>query len=188
MVIQIFFSYFLLLRAITLSIWSLGLISSWTPSWCSSLQNWLSLNVSFLMWPNKESNKNLQHHRFKVVTDGLASLNAHEKKMRWPMPTKTKSHKPWNWLNLMQEYVLNWQRCWWPILNAQEKKWDDQATKTKRNKSWSQLQTNARVSETFCQTYGAYIPKWDWNKCIIIWIHQKITPKTNQAHYNWTID
>ena len=25
-------------------------------------------------------------------------------------------------------------------LNAQEKKWDDQATKTKRNKSWSQLQ------------------------------------------------
>ena len=75
-------------------------------------------------------------------------------------------------------------------LNAQEKKWDDQATKTKRNKSWSQLQTNARVSETFCQTYGMYIPKGDWKKCIVTWTHPKITPKTKPSTLqlnNWLI-
>ena len=115
-----FFSYFLLLRAITLSFWSLGLISSLiTPSWCSSLQNWLILNVSFLMWPNKESNKNLQHHRFttnklenmlssmtksldylnlwkfKVVIDGLASLNANEKKWddQWQLKPRVTNHE-----------------------------------------------------------------------------------------------
>ena len=28
--------------------------------------------------------------------------------------------------------------------------------------------------------------KWEWKESFATWMHQKVTPKTNQAHYNQT--
>ena len=34
------------------------------------------------------------------------------------------------------------------------------------NKPWSLLKNNATMSETFCQTHGVHIPKWEWKESI----------------------
>ena len=56
------------------------------------------------------------------------------------------------------------------------------------NKPWSALKNNAAMSETFCQTHGVHIPKWEWNESIATWIHQKITPNTNSTSKHITTE
>ena len=44
------------------------------------------------------------------------------------------------------------------------------------------------MSETFCQTHGVHVLKWEWKQSIATWIHQKITPKTNSTSKHITTE